>query len=82
MPTAGEIFGEKDETLFTSLDLERAFNRVPIKVIKWSMRTLDVDEWLIRAVVTMYRNSNSFIRVNNAVVEKFDVKIGAHRGSI
>ena len=45
------------------------------------MRKLGVAKWLIRAVVTMHRNSNSAIRINNTVVEKFDVKVGVHHSS-
>ena len=52
MPTAGEITGKKGETL------EKAFDRIPREVVKWAMRKLGVDEWLIRAVMTIYRNSD------------------------
>ena len=73
---------KKKETIFALVDLENAFDRVPIEVIKRAMKKLGVVEWLIRAVVTLYRNSNSVIRVNNTVVEKFDVKVGVHQSSI
>ena len=46
------------------------------------IRKLCVNKWLIRAVVTMYRNSNSVIRVNNIVVDKFDVEVGVHQASV
>ena len=46
------------------------------------MRKLGVNEWLIRAAMTMYRNSNSVIRVKNTVRYKFDVQIGVHQGSV
>ena len=32
------------------IDLEKAFDRVPRKVILWSMRTLKIDEWLVKIV--------------------------------
>ena len=46
------------------------------------IRKLCVNKWSIRAVVTMYRNSNSVIRVNNIVVDKFDVEVGVHQASV
>ena len=46
------------------------------------IRKLCVSKWLIRAVVTMYRNSNSVIRVNNIVVDKSDVEVGVHQASV
>ena len=28
-------------------DLEKAFDRVPLKVIWWALRKLDVEEWIV-----------------------------------
>ena len=33
-----------------------------------------VNEWLIRVVMTAYRNSNSVIRINNTAGDNFDVE--------
>ena len=82
MLTAVEISGEKEETLFVFLDLEKVFYRIHIEVIKGEMTKLDIEEWLITAVVIMYRNSSSMIRINKTVVEKFDVKVAVHQGSV
>ena len=46
------------------------------------MTKLDIEEWLITAMVIMYRNSSSMIRINKTVVEKFDVKVAVHQGSV
>ena len=64
------------------MNLYKAFDSVPREVVKWAMRKLGVNKWLIRAVVTTYRNRNSVIRVNNTVVDKFDVEVGLHQGSV
>ena len=78
-----ERYLEKKKKLsFASVDLEKAFDLVSREVVKWVMRKLGVDEWSIRAVMTMYRNSKSVIRVNNTLWDKFDVKIGVHQGSV
>ncbi|WP_347046853.1 RNA-directed DNA polymerase, partial [Escherichia coli] len=64
------------------VDLEKAFDRVPRKVIWWSLRKLGVDEWLVRAVQAMYKNAVSRLRVNNEFSDEFSVKVGVHQGSV
>jgi len=39
---------------FGFMDLEKASDKVPRKVICWAMRKLDADEWFVLAVMTMY----------------------------
>ena len=46
------------------------------------MRKLGVDEWLIETVMVTYKDSNSAVRVNNTVGEKFNVEVGMHQGSV
>ena len=36
------------------VDLEKAFDRVPGKVIWWALRKLGVDEWIVRLLQEMY----------------------------
>ena len=39
---------------FAFVDLEKAFDRVPRKVIWWAMRKLGIEEWIVRFVQAMY----------------------------
>ena len=39
-----------------------AFDRVPRKVVEWAMRKLGVEEWLVRAVMAMYKYARTRIR--------------------
>ena len=67
------------------VDLEKAFDRVPRKVIWWALRKLGVEEWivhLVRLVQGMYANAWSRIRVGEGYSEEFEVKIGVHQGSV
>ena len=59
------------------VDLEKAFDRVPRKVIWWALRKLGVDEWIVRLVQGMYSNARSCVRVG----EEYS-KVGVHQGSV
>ena len=36
--------------------------RVPRKVVEWAMRKLGVEEWLVSAVMAMYKHATTRIR--------------------
>ena len=67
---------------FAFVDLEKAFDRVPRRVIWWAMRKLGLEEWIVRFVQAMYTNTKSNVRVNNEYSEEFGVKVGVHQGSV
>ena len=73
---------KKKQLFFAFVDLEKAFDRVPREVVRWALRKLGVDEWIIRTIMAMYRDSNSRIRINNTLGEKFGVNVGVHQGSV
>ena len=62
------------------VDLEKAFDRVPWKVIWWALRKLSVEEWIVRLVQGMYANARSRVRVGEGYSEEFEVKVGVHQG--
>ena len=64
------------------VDLEKAFDRVPRKVIWWALRKLGVDEWIVHLVQGMYSNARSRVRVGEGYSEEFEVKVGVHQGSV
>ena len=64
------------------VDLEKAFDRVPRKVLWWAMRSLGVEEWAVRVVQGMYSNARSRVRVNGQYSEEFGVGVGVHQGSV
>ena len=64
------------------VDLEKAFDRVPRKVIRWALRKLGVEEWIVRLVQGMYANAQSRVRVGEGYSEEFEVKVGVHQGSV
>ena len=73
---------KKKKLYFAFVDLEKAFDRVARGVVRWAMRMPNVGEWLIGTIMVMYEFSNIAVRVNNAIGNKFNVKIGVHQGSV
>ena len=65
---------DKKLTLFFAfVDLEKAFDRVPHKVLWWAMRKVGVEEWIVRLVQAMYNNARSRVRVGSEYSEEFEV---------
>ena len=64
------------------VDLEKAFDRVPQKVIWWAMRKLGVEEWIVQLVQGMYLNARSRVSVGEGFSQEFEVKVGVHQGSV
>ena len=67
---------------FAFVDLEKAFDRVPRKVLWWAMRTLGIPESIVRVVQAMYNNARSKVRVGSKCSEEFEVGVGVHQGSV
>ena len=63
------------------LDLEKAFDLAPRKVIWWALRKLGVKEWIVRLVQGMYANARNRVRIDEGYNEEFEVKVGVHQGS-
>ena len=63
------------------LDLKKGFDRVPQKVLWWSLRKLGVDEQALRLVKAMYSNAQSRAQVNSSSSEPFKVTVSVHEGS-
>ena len=63
------------------VDLEKAFDRVPRKVLWGSLRRLGVDESVIRLFKAMYSNAQSSVQVNGSSSEPFKVSVGVHQRS-
>ena len=56
-----KYLGKHKGLYFAFVDLEKAFDLVPRKVLWWALRKLGVDEWLIRTIQAMYANAKSSV---------------------
>ena len=64
------------------VDLEKAFDRVPRKVLEWELRRKEIPEVFVRSVMSMYDGAETRVRVDSELTEEFEVKVGMHQGSV
>ena len=67
---------------FAFVDLEKAFDRQPRKVLLWALRSLGVEEWAVCVIQGMYMDVKSRVRVNGQYSKKFGAGVGVHQGSV
>ena len=78
-----EKFREKEKKLYMCfVDLEKAFDRVTRKVMKWALRKKSLPEVLVKAVMSLYQGSRTKVRVGSGFSEEFGVRVGVHQGSV
>ena len=62
--------------------MEKAFDRLPRKVMEWAMRKKGLLEVTIRAIMSLYDGAKTRVRVGSAYSEEFEVKVAVHQGSV
>ena len=62
--------------------IEKAFDRVPRKVLEWATRKKGIPEVLVRSVMSLYDGAKTRVRVDFVLSEEFEVKVGMHQGSV
>ena len=51
------------------MDLEKAFDIVPRKLLEWSLRKKDIQEVLVRSVMSLYDGARTMVRVDSELSE-------------
>ena len=78
-----EEYRDKGKKLYMCfVDLEKAFDRVPRKVMQWAMRKRGLPETIVRAVMSLYKGARTRVRVGSELSEEFEVRVGVHQGSV
>lgn len=78
-----ESYGKKKRKLYMCfVDLEKAFDRVPRKVIEWALRKKGVCERLVRAVMQLYDGAKTKVKIGKGMSDVFSVGVGVHQGSV
>ena len=57
-------------------DIEKAFNRVPRKLMEWAMRKEGLPEVIVSAVMSLYHEAKTKVRVGSELSEEFLVQVG------
>ena len=58
-----EGYLDKEKLYMCFVDLEKAFHRVPRKVLEWAMRKRGIPEAMVRAVMSLYKGAKTRVRV-------------------
>ena len=70
----------KDKRMYMCfVDLEKAFDRVPRRVMEWAMRKKGLPEIL---VMSLYEGAETKGRIGSGLSEEFSVKVGVYQGSV
>ena len=64
------------------VNLEKAFDRVPTRVMEWAMRKKGLPEILVKAVMSLYKGAETKVRVGSGLSEEFSVKVSEHQESV
>ena len=64
------------------VDIEKAFVRVPSKVLELEMRKKGIPEVFVRSVMSLYAGARTSIKVYSELSEEFEIKVGMHQGSV
>jgi len=77
-----EKFRTKGKKLyFCFVGSEKAFDRVQREVIRWAICELELEEWLVSAVMSLYTGAKTGVRTVHVNSNGFEVKVGMHQGS-
>ena len=78
-----EEYRKKERQLYAVfVDLEKAYDRVPRRVVEWALRVEGVPEYLVMAVMATYSEARTAVVVDGELGEPFEVGVGVHQGSV
>ena len=61
------------------VNMEKAFDRVPRKVMEWAMIMKGLSEVIVQAAMSLYNGAKTRVRVGSAYSKEFEVKVGVHQ---
>ena len=78
-----EFHGRKKKLCMCFVDLEKAFDRIPRKVMEWALRKKGLAEVLVQAVMSLYEGLRTKVRVGSGTSDDFGVRVVCvHQGSV
>ena len=77
-----EKYREKGQDLhLVFVDLDKAYDRVPMELIWWSLRNKNVPEGYIKVIQDMYKDSLTQIQTRYGCTDYFRIDVDLHQGS-
>ena len=78
-----EEFRKREQKLYMCfVDLEKAFDRVPRKVMEFGLRKKGLAEVLVQTVMSLHECSRTKVGLRSGTSEEFWVRVGVHQGSV
>ena len=77
-----EFRGRAKKLYMCFIDLEEAFDRVPRKAMEWALKRKSLPEVLAKAVMSLYEDLRTKVRVGSRLSEELGVRVGVHQGSV
>ena len=77
-----EFLAKQKKLYMCFVDLEKAFDRVPRKVVEWAMRKKGIPEALVTAVMSLNKGVRTIVKVGAHLSEESEVNIGVHQGHV
>ena len=63
------------------MDLEKAYDRIPRKVIYRCLKRRGIPEKLVRLVMETYKETKTAVRTAQGLSREFEIRVGLHQGS-
>ena len=60
------------------VDIKKAFDGVPRKVMEWAMRMKGLSKVMVWVVMSLNDGAKTRVRVGSAYSEEFKIKVGVH----
>src|SRR5207245_7036351 len=54
-----KYLAKKKDLWMAFIDLEKVFDRVPREVLWWALREMEVEEWLIKVIQSLYAGATT-----------------------
>ena len=77
-----EYRDKRKKSYMCFVDIEKAFDRLPRKVIEWAMRKKDLPEVIVRAVMNLYHGKKTKVRMVSELFKDFLIQVGVHQGFV
>src|SRR3989454_12331439 len=71
-----KYLAKKKDLWMAFIDLEKAFDRVPREVLLWALREVEVEEWLIKVIQSLYEGATTSVKLRSGESQPFEVKVG------